>query len=95
MAGSITVPVPEAGLQESADGAWPGFLPRLAGTQPGSVAIGHADRNGLARLVAQSDDPYFPAASVLIDELLHNGGRARLASAMFDRPMAPGWEVET
>lgn len=68
-------------------------------------------RNDLARLAARSDDPDFPAACVLIDALLHNGGQARwltahraagagpddlarLASALFDSPVAPGWKVE-
>ena len=74
-------------------------------------SIAHVVRNDLARLAARSDDPDFPAACVLIDELLHNGGQAgwltahmaagarpndlaRLASAMFDSPVLPGWKVE-
>ena len=44
-------------------------------------SIAHAVRNDLARLAARSDDPDFPAACILIDELLHNGGQARWLTA--------------
>ncbi|MCS0614626.1 glutamate-cysteine ligase family protein [Massilia kyonggiensis] len=74
-------------------------------------SVDYVVRSDLARLAARSDDPDFPAACVLIHELLHNGGQARwltahmaagagtidlarLASAMFDSPVAPGGNVE-
>ncbi|WP_440963523.1 glutamate-cysteine ligase family protein [Massilia sp. GER05] len=44
-------------------------------------SIAHVVRDDLARLAARSDDPDFPAACVLIDELLHNGGQARWLTA--------------
>lgn len=44
-------------------------------------SIDHVVRNDLARLAARSDDPDFPAACVLIHELLHNGGQARWLTA--------------
>ena len=64
-------------------------------------------RGDLARLSARSDDPDFPAACLLIEELLGNGGQAgwlsghmaagagmndlaRVASEIFEHPLAPG-----
>jgi carboxylate-amine ligase len=40
-------------------------------------AIEHVVRNDLARLAARSDDPDFPEACLLIEELLRDGGQAR------------------
>jgi carboxylate-amine ligase len=39
--------------------------------------IEHVVRNDLARLAARSDDPDFPEACLLIEELLRAGGQAR------------------
>jgi carboxylate-amine ligase len=43
--------------------------------------IEHVVRNDLARLAARSDDPDFPEACLLIEELLQHGGQARWLTA--------------
>lgn len=69
--------------------------------------IEHVVRADLARLAARSDDPEFPEACLLIEELLQGGGQAgwlsarmaagagmndlaRIASEIFERPLAHG-----
>jgi len=46
-----------------------------------ALPVEQAVRADLARLAARSDDPDFPAACVLIDELLQGGGQARWLTA--------------
>jgi carboxylate-amine ligase len=44
-------------------------------------SIAHVVRSDLARLAARSDDPDFPEACLLIEELLKDGGQARWLTA--------------
>lgn len=87
--------------KEGIDGNW--IDPCTGKEQP----IVNVVRSDLARLAARSDDPDFPEACLLIEELMQNGGQARwltarmaagagmndiarVASEIFDRPLAPG-----
>ena len=87
--------------KEGIDGNW---IDPCTGKEQSIVNVVRSD---LARLAARSDDPDFPEACLLIEELMQNGGQARwltarmaagagmndiarVASEIFDRPLAPG-----